>query len=338
MRPDWLFALLIAAVTLALLPGTPAAAEEAADMFNCRFCHPMRIRDFKDRRANPIVAIEEYPREATGRQNIASTSGMCLSCHDGFVKDSREVWKDGFRGHRLGMAPPAGLESPTLDGSPVFPLNEDGKVYCGTCHSAHLSGAEGAPTKVKPFMRASHNGDICQSCHRDKQAIDGSGHDKGSRRSADFERRGICGTCHAPHGSDLPVMWARSQGDGNHVVNTLCRSCHDGAPDPADHPADVFAWSQAARQSVRSNASAALPVFDEQGHRSKLGNITCATCHDVHRERAEGRPENLPGFHLRMAVVAEPVCADCHGRDSFYLYKFFHSPSSRFVSGRAPAP
>lgn len=329
MKPNRLVPLLVAAVSVMLLPGMPASAEEAADMFDCKVCHPMKIRDFKGRRANPIVPVEEYPEEATGRQDIASTSGMCLSCHDGFVEDSREVWKDGYRGHRLGMVPPPGLESPTLDGSAEFPLNGDGRMYCGTCHSAHLGDAEGAPTKVKPFMRVSHRGDICQACHRDKQAVRDSGHNKGSRRAADFERRGTCGTCHAPHGSGLPVMWARSQGDGNHVVNSLCRSCHDGTPDPADHPSDVMAWSQAVRQSVRSNASAALPVYDEQGHRSRFGNITCATCHDVHRERAEGRPDELPGLHLRMAEISEPLCADCHGRESLFLYKFFHSPSSR---------
>jgi predicted CXXCH cytochrome family protein len=328
MKPNRVVALLVCAVATALLASLPAAAEEAADMFDCKVCHPMKIRDFKGRRANPVVPLEEYPEEITGRQDIASTSGMCLSCHDGFVEDSRKVWKDSYRGHPVGMIPAAELSSPEIDGKASFPLNQDGRVYCGTCHSAHVSDAEGAPTNVKPFMRVSQDGQICQACHRDKQAIGGSAHDKGSRRSADFERRGTCGTCHAPHGSDLPVMWVRSQGDGNHVVNTLCRSCHEGAPDPADHPADVVAWSQAARQAVRGHATA-LPVFDEQGHHSVLGSITCATCHDVHRERAEGRADELPGLHLRMAEVVEPLCADCHGTESLFLYKFFHSPSSR---------
>jgi predicted CXXCH cytochrome family protein len=299
-------------------------------MFDCKVCHPMKIRDFKGRRANPIVPIEEYPEETTGTQDIASTSGMCLSCHDGFVEDSREVWTDGYRGHRLGMVPPEGLRSPEHDGSPEFPLNEDGRMYCGTCHSAHLSEAEGAPSKVNPFMRASHRGgDLCQACHEDKRAISDSGHNKGSRRARDFERRGMCGTCHAPHGSGLPVMWVRSQGAGNHVVNTLCRSCHDEAPQPGEHPAEITAWSQAVRQAVRGNAAAAMPVFDEQGTRSRTGSITCATCHNVHRERASGRPDDLPALHLRLPEVVEPLCADCHGLESLFLYKFFHSPASR---------
>ena len=95
---------------LALVPSPDMPrAEEAADAFDCAACHPMRIRDFKGRRANPIVPIEEFPEEPTGKQDIASTSGMCLSCHDGFVADSREVWKDGYSGHRVGMVPGDGL-------------------------------------------------------------------------------------------------------------------------------------------------------------------------------------------------------------------------------------
>jgi len=330
MKSNCLVPVLFGAVLLLSFSGLSASAEEAADMFDCAVCHPLKIRDFKGRRGNPIVPLEEYPEEPAGRQDIASTSGMCLSCHDGFVEDSREVWRNGYQGHRLGMAPVEGSQSPVLDGSPEFPLNEDGRMYCGTCHSAHLSEADGAPTKVKPFMRASHRGgDLCQACHRRQQAIADSGHDKGSRRTQDFEHRGTCGTCHVPHGSGLPVMWGRSQGSGNQVVNTLCRSCHDAGPDPAEHPAEVVAWSQAVRQSVRGNARAEMPVFDEQGHRSKFGGISCATCHDVHRERAEGRPAQLPGLHLRLPEIVEPLCADCHGTESLFLYKFFHSPASR---------
>lgn len=321
---------LVLVAILAALGVSPSLAEEAADMFDCNVCHPMKIRDFKGRRANPVVPIEEYPDEPTGRQDIASTSGMCLSCHDGFVEDSREVWADGYRGHPVGMVPPAGMRSPEFDGLPEFPLNEDDRIYCGTCHSAHLSEADGAPKNVKPFMRASQRGgNICQACHQDKLAILDSGHNKGSRRSKDFERRGTCGACHAPHGSNLPVMWARSQGNGSHIVNTLCRSCHEETPEPAEHPDDVVAWSQRVRGAVRSNAAAAMPVHDRYGRSATVGSITCATCHDVHRERAEGRREDLPGLHLRMPEIVEPLCADCHGLESIFLYKFFHSPASR---------
>jgi len=323
--------LLAACVGFVVAPSSGTLmAEEVADMFDCKVCHIMKIRDFKGRRANPIVAVEEFPEEPTGVQDIASTLGMCLSCHDGFVEDSRELWRDGYHGHRLGMVPSDAISISELDGSPEFPMNEDGRMYCGTCHSAHLNEAEGAPTKVKPFMRASSDrGNLCQACHQDKKDIAGSGHDKGSRRAKDFERRGTCGTCHAPHGSDLPLMWARSWGEGNFVLNTYCRDCHDDGPNPGEHPADVVAWSQDARQAVRSNTPAEMPVYDADGHAARVGQIGCPTCHNLHRERAEGLSENLPGLYLRMPDLVEPLCADCHGPDSLFLYKFFHSEASR---------
>jgi len=120
-------------------------AEEAADLFECGECHVMRIRDFKGRRANPIVAVEEYPDEPTGTQDIASTSGMCLSCHDGFVEDSRLIWKDGHSGHPVGMQPSARVVQPELGGALEFPLNEGGNLYCGTCHSARAATCIAVP-------------------------------------------------------------------------------------------------------------------------------------------------------------------------------------------------
>jgi len=124
-------------------------------------------------------------------------------------------------------------------------------------------------------------------------------------------------------------MWARGQGEGNISVNTLCRDCHDDGPHPAEHPADVIAWSQQIRQPIRGQSREEMPVFNEHGHAASFGNIGCPTCHNPHRERADGRPENLPGLFLRLPELVEPLCADCHGPESILLYKFFHSPVSR---------
>jgi predicted CXXCH cytochrome family protein len=209
-------------------------------------------------------------------------------------------------------------------------MNNDGRMYCGTCHSAHLSTAENAPDKVKPFMRANADGNLCLACHEDKSSIDGSGHDKGRRRSQDFEQRGgVCGTCHAPHGSELPLMWGRRQGEGNLTVNTYCRSCHADEPNPGEHPVEVVAWSQDIRGKIFANTPGAMPVFDEDMRQARVGQIGCPTCHNVHQERAEGRPEHLKGLHLRLPEFVEPLCTDCHGPESLFRYKFFHSSASR---------
>jgi hypothetical protein len=217
-----------------------------------------------------------------------------------------------------------------FDGSPEFPLNSDGNVYCGSCHSGHVNDAEGAFAKTEPFMRQSADGgNICTACHAEKAEIKGSAHDKGGRRNKDFEGRGTCGGCHVAHGSDQLLMWAKDVGEAELPLNGLCRSCHEDAPNPAEHPPQVVAWSQEIRGTIFSNTPGEMPVFDKNGHQARVGNIGCATCHNVHVETAEGRPDHLKGLHLRMPEFVEPLCADCHGPDSLFLYKFFHSEASR---------
>jgi hypothetical protein len=114
-------------------------------------------------------------------------------------------------------------------------------------------------------------------------------------------------------------MWARELGEAELPLNQLCRSCHDDAPNPAEHPPQVVAWSQDIRGTIFSNTPGEMPVFNEDGHQSR----------NVHVETAEGRPDHLKGLHLRMPEFVEPLCADCHGPDSLFLYKFFHSQASR---------
>lgn len=328
MRTVWL--ILGIAVLLAVTFARPAfGQEEAADQFDCAACHPLKLRDFKGRRSNPVVPVVEFPTLETGTQNVASSPAMCLSCHDGFVEDSRFVWEGEYSGHRVGMIPSSDIASANLDGEPAFPLNEDGNMYCGTCHTPHLSSAADAPSNVRPFMRASADGSLCQACHEDARQIAGSGHDKGSRRSKDYDKRGTCGSCHTSHGADLPIMWGRTLGQGELSADRFCTGCHDEGPFPGEHPAGVIAWSQEVRRAARPDASAALPVFDEGAQRSAVGHIGCPTCHNPHRERAEGRAREYPGMHLRMPDVVQPLCADCHGPDSLFLYKFFHSRASR---------
>ena len=319
-------------LSLVLLPTQDMPrAEEVADQFDCSACHPAKIRDFKGRRANPVTPVEEFPELPTGKQDVASSPAMCFSCHDGFVMDSRFMWQDGdYHGHRIGMAPPEDMTPPEFNGSPEFPLNSDGNVYCGTCHSGHVNDAEGAFAKTETFMRQSADGGrICTACHVENAAIKGSAHDKGGRRNMDFESRGTCGGCHVAHGSDQLLMWAKDPGEAKLPLNQLCRSCHDDAPNPAEHPPQVVAWSQEIRGTIFSNTPGEMPVFDKNGHQARVGNIGCPTCHNVHVETAEGRPDHLKGLHLRMPEFVEPLCADCHGSDSLFLYKFFHSQASR---------
>ncbi len=202
-------------------------------------------------------------------------------------------------------------------------------MYCGTCHSPHNSDAADAPSRARSFLRVDADGNLCEGCHTDNARVSGSGHDKSRRRMADFEARGTCGSCHAPHGSDGAVMWARGLGNGELTLDRMCRDCHDDAPEPASHPATVVAWSQDIRGTIFADTVGEMPVFDANARQQRVGNIGCATCHDVHVETVEGRPDHLNGLHLRLPEFVKPLCADCHGPESLFLYKFFHSEVSR---------
>ena len=95
---------------------------------------------------------------------------------------------------------------------------------------------------------------------------------------------------------------------------------------PGEHPPQVVAWSQDIRGTIFSNTPCEMPVFDENGHQARVGNIGCATCHNVHvRDRWQAVPSTSRDCTSGCPSSSSPLCADCHGPDSLFLYKFFHS-------------
>ncbi len=320
--------------SLALCGTLLTAAEvgpEVAEQFDCASCHTERLREFRRRGAATLVEHEPRPRLETGRQDAASAPGMCLSCHDGFVMDSRSLWQEGHLGHPVGMVPSGRVEQPVVGNEPLFPMNEDGRMYCGTCHSPHYHG--NATRATPPFMRVGlRDGNLCLSCHREKRSVADSDHAPPSaRRRAppDYSERGVCTRCHVAHDAQGPVMWAREPGGGESVADTLCNSCHDGDVEHYRHPQIIEAWSDDLRAGLVGDNGASMPVFDASGSRALTGVIGCPTCHDAHRQRAEGLPSERPGLFLRRARTERLLCADCHGPSSLRRYQYFHSAVSR---------
>lgn len=329
----WVAAVLVGG--FALCPALPAVGEmapEVAEQFDCAACHTERLREFRRRGTATLVEHDPAPNLDTGRQDAASTPDMCLSCHDGFVMDSRSLWKEGHRGHPVGMKPSGRIELPEAGGEPVFPMNDDGRMYCGTCHSPHHHGS--ATTAPPPFMRVGlEDGNLCLSCHRDKASVADSDHaQRTSRRRAagpDYSERGICTRCHVPHDAQGPVMWAREPGSGQLTANALCHSCHEGDVNRYEHPELIEAWSDDLRSALVADEGAPMPVFDQDGSRATTGVIGCPTCHDAHRQRPAGLPDERPGLFLRRARSEHMLCADCHGPSGLRRYQYFHSEVSR---------
>jgi predicted CXXCH cytochrome family protein len=231
-------------------------------------------------------------------------------------------------------------------------------VGCGTCHDPHRWDANHTGSSVpskevegdarNSFLRiaAAPDGQLCTTCHRSKEPVRGTDHDMAVTApdtsnilDEDPGKSGVCGQCHAVHNANQDlVLWARLPGPGRDAAEMLCRSCHsDGevaqikAPEKAHHPNYVRAWSSELRKSIDPNLQS-IPMFSNDGRRSEIGYISCPTCHNAHQWRArkpiEGSGKNEEGdvlsSFLRLPSTEGFICADCHGLDSIFRYKYFH--------------
>lgn len=327
-------------VTLAICIALPAVSQtkeakpyNVGKQFKCNACHVNKLKEIKKPEGPTLVSAESVIQEVYGPQDAASTKRMCFSCHDGFVMDSRFVWSGEHTTHPVGVALPETMEIPLVGTKqkPALPLNEEGEVYCGTCHLGHPGKEAAANSPI--FVRTSRaDGSLCSNCHDDKTDVAGTRHArvKETGQPQDFESRGICGKCHAPHNNKGPLMWAKKPKAGkNTAVNSLCGNCHSKKPNPAEHPASVLAWSQPVRQNLTGKEVVEMPVFDEQARHAERGVIGCATCHDPHKHRADGLDPDVPGYFLRLTDTEGFLCADCHKSSALFLYIFFHSDKRR---------
>jgi len=331
LNSRWLLLPLCLGVVATAAPDSATVAEEVAEQFKCAVCHTERLTEFRRRRAVALVEHDPEPVLPSGQQVEVSTPAMCFSCHDGFVLDSRNLWKEGHLGHPIGVAPSSNIATPVVDGETLFPMNLDGRMYCGSCHSAHFSDAES--DEAPPFMRVDPStGDLCQSCHVENTSVADGAHAARVRRGRhipDFQPRGACSRCHQAHEALGPALWAREPGQGNTAVETLCNSCHEGDVDPSGHPVNVTAWSAQLRLAHTQDTGAPMPVFDQDGSQADIGVISCATCHNAHREQVADDENGWPDRFLRRADSRNFLCADCHGESSLHRYLYFHSPRSR---------
>ncbi|MCK5669224.1 MAG: hypothetical protein KAI15_09070, partial [Gammaproteobacteria bacterium] len=98
----------------------------------------------------------------------------------------------------------------------------------------------------------------------------------------------------------------------------------------------VEALSSTMRSALHEHPVPDLPVYNKAGKKAATGLITCPTCHNPHQwdpaSTAKGSGKNIEGdvrtSFLRVSNTESFTCADCHGPDSLYRYKYFHSEST----------
>ena len=276
----------------------------------CAICHIMWLTEFKRADVETLIPYDPTPVTPSGKEDVVSTERMCFSCHDGFVLDSRFMWRKGTHMHPVGKKPSDKIHIPLVEGKEVYPLNEDGKVYCGTCHTAH--GVDWDQKENAVFMRVlNKDGQLCTACHDDKSV----GPKKGghplfeklkkipavlSELGAAFGKDAavLCQSCHRPHGAAgekiLLLENDRSQ---------LCGACHTERDAPDRETAGRLGTHPV---HVQIDPSRIPDALVKQGAKfGKPSEVICQTCHRPH--------DATPGTSLLVAPNDESsLCMSCH--------------------------
>jgi predicted CXXCH cytochrome family protein len=204
---------------------------------DCAACHELRPKE-TDKKPVNLATFSDMAPEAKA-ENISSVS-TCYSCHKKitsypFVHGPASVWSC--------------LSCHDPDSVPRYNIPETEAVICFTCHTeqdaewhskkyihgpvnigkcaiCHSPHSSNYPHNlVKPVW------DLCTSCHRDKKSgkhvLGGMFFKEGhpTKGRPDPLRKGkelSCASCHNPHASDYPKLWALNAKG----AFDLCLKCH----------------------------------------------------------------------------------------------------------------
>lgn len=270
----------------------------------CSICHIMWLNDFKRDDVKPLIKYDPKPVVDTGKQDVVSTKKMCFSCHDGFALDSRFLWKDKSHNHPVGVIPSDDIDIPTTEGKVIFPLNEEGKMYCGTCHSAH--GVDWDEEESPIFLRIKNKDSrLCMACHLNRSTGPKEGNHPVFKQpkkipehllaaGSKFTKKNevICQSCHIIHGSEQKKLLAVKNNDSQ-----LCANCHTD--------------KQSIRQSKHNMKIANADLKNARDQKvSEKG--PCSACHIPHKAKG-------PRLWARNLDAGKDLssnyCLSCHNKN-----------------------
>jgi len=301
---DRRLAYLTAAMLLLLFSGsalgqgveTPKNPDSAK---GCAICHYRWIDTFFiEGRGTDLVPYQS--------EKVVATQDLCISCHDGSIADSRARILHGNE-HKTDVAPSADMKIPEN-----FPLDENGKVQCATCHTAH-GVASGPGVEETIFLRMSNRDSaMCRACHADKDGGTAAGNHSlaaGEKKIPESLKalgayegsamnQMICETCHTAHGSTNEGFLVKGAGDGG-----LCLVCH-----PEENMVDA-SGQRNSNHAINVMPRTAVISQQLQADGAKLGYdgiFTCQTCHKIHN--------NTPGQAKLLFIQNDKsgLCLECH--------------------------
>lgn len=331
-----------AAVIVLLLGALPCRVSAEVELSlradtskKCAICHYKWVPAFfLEHRSTPIAHAEEKSLEMFSWK-------MCISCHDGSVRDSRSsICNDP--GHQVGRVPSKQVRVPS-----DFPLDENGALKCTTCHTPHAVSAE-SESMVEYFLRApNENSAFCRKCHKKKLGGLAKGNhpiDVSVKADIDIIQRAggkfgsaspnqlICETCHRAHGGVnnkrlvLPVENIKS-------MSVLCEVCHTKN---AVRPGKTSGEKLSHPVDVKPGEGVQIPPVWANGEKvvvGRSGEIVCRTCHKPHRADRE--------FLLASRKGKDALCVQCHDPNASVVGTLYDpwasppAPSGQNSSGKA---
>lgn len=276
---------------------------------------------------------------------------LCSGCHTaGGIAEEKLI---GRISHPLGKTPV--YPETSLKTLPLYNekglKDQYGVVTCATCHDVHLwdpARKEKGPgmhmdgDRFNSFLRIPYDdhATLCSNCHNNAM-VKGTKHDlkimAPQERNAAGERAekgAICGSCHLVHNARGIKMWARDLPQtSEEAISSLCLGCHSDGMVAAkkqtgkvSHPlakriTDAKDTLKRKLEGFYSYSTIELPLFGKGGSRDRYGQISCATCHNVHQWDPQNVTDtggaNVEGnggtsFLRKSALPEAELCSTCH--------------------------
>jgi predicted CXXCH cytochrome family protein len=317
LRTSYYFLMLLSILVFA--PCTAPAQQvnvprESDTAKKCAICHYRWVYTFfVEHKSTPLAKLEE------SKDTVGETK-MCLSCHDGSIRDSRNKICN-TPSHKAGVVPSDRVTIP-----PNFPLSEKGALLCSTCHTPH-AGLTAGESLVTTFKREPNvNSFFCIRCHTKNLGGPAMGNHPlnvsvdhppeaiikaGGRFGTDKPNEVICETCHMAHGGATDKRLVLPVRD-SHAQSILCEVCHTKKP---KKPNDPETNRYAHPVDVRPDSAVEIPETWSSGAKVVLsvqGDLVCFTCHRTHNAADKN-------FLLNEQAGDDGLCVRCHKNKSKVL-------------------
>jgi predicted CXXCH cytochrome family protein len=281
-------------VALLLVTQPAHALIKRSQKQECTICHVRWLETFSTDQMT-LLGPTQTNIVIAGSVGLSSSRRICISCHDGYVRDSRTVIVAGNRHHQLKKVPDW-LHLPDS-----FRLDINNEIYCGTCHGFHDVRGMGE-IGSQPFMRLENSrSEMCKACHTDKGMQFGTRNhplgvksqriprEKIKRLGGKFGPDGeiICQSCHLPHGN--PPLLAPLKG------SAICLLCH---PDKKTVLASDHNMTQTA------------PALKNMQGKKVAETGPCSSCHVPHN----GNGLRLWARKIGPGNPATLSCLSCHNK------------------------